>query len=364
MKRYLRNFYFTHIDREHIISRINDGRRDLKCALPGARSVSTTQKKAICEFWRPYLNGAVTKKSFDLRWFDVYNRTNIFGDKLERYIPDGYYYAVVDRFFNDPIRCKYMDDKNLYNLYFHDVNQAKTVCRKERDIYLDADYRIISREKAIELCVSTEEIILKPSISAWAGSGIKKWVAGSSGVPELEMLLDAKGPFVIQKLIRQHECLAQFNDSCVNTMRLVTLTLGGKVDVVTAVLIMGGKGAFTNHLHGGGLICGINKDGSLRPYAFDGKLQQYDTHPNGVVFADCHIIGFDRCIDLVKELAPRLICCSRLTSWDITLDQRGEPLLIEVNLGYGGVVQKAGGPVFGERTEEVLEYVVKNRCLK
>lgn len=365
MKTALRNFYFTHFDRERVISRINDGRRDLNYAMQNALPVSKEQKKTICEFWRPYLKGIVAKKAFDLHWFDVYNRTNIFGNPLEWYIPDGYYYAVLDRFFNDPIRCKYVDDKNLYNLYFHDVNQAKTVCRKERGIYLDADYHIISQKKAIDLCISAEGIILKPSVSAWAGSGIKKWVASSDSVSELETLVDSRGPFVIQELIQQHKSLAQFTDTCVNTMRLVTLTLEGwEPEVVTAVLIMGGKGAFTNHLHGGGLICGIKKDGSLLPYAFDGKLQQYDTHPSGVVFARCQIPNFDKCVSLVKELAPRLVCCSRLTSWDVTLDSRGEPLLIEVNLEYGGVVQKAGGPVFGERTEEVLKYIVKNGGLK
>lgn len=365
MKTFLRNFYFTHFDPEHIISRIHDGNSDLKGALLNARPITKEQKEMVQEFWRPYLQGFVAKKSFDIRWFDVYNRTNILGDKLELYIPDGYYYAVIDRFFNDPIRCKFMDDKNLYNLYFYDVNQAKTVCRKERDFYLDANYKIISRKEALDNCVSMGGIILKPSISAWSGSGIKKWVAGSNTVSELEVLIDSKGPFVVQELIQQHESLSQFNDSCVNTMRLVTLTVGGgSPEVITSVLIMGGRGSFTNHLHSGGLICGINPDGSLHPYAFDGKLQQYETHPNGPVFAQCYIPNFHKCVDLVKSLAPRLVSCSRLTAWDITLDKNCEPLLIEVNLDYGGVVQKAGGPIFGDHTEDLLDYIKKNGGLK
>ena len=143
-------------------------------------------------------------------------------------------------------------------------------------------------------------------------------------------------------------------------MRLITLALGGSnAEVVSAVLIMGGKGAFTNHLHGGGLICGINPDGSLRPYAFDGKLNQYAEHPNGAVFAECSIPNYHKCVDLVTTLAPRLFGSSRFTAWDVTLDERGEPLLIEANFEYGGVVQKAAGPVFGERTKEILDYIVK-----
>ena len=363
MKTSLRNFYFTHLDRERVISRIHDGERDLKAALPKAQPITKEQKETVRQFWKPYLKGLVARRSFDMRWFDVYNRTNVFGDRLECYIPDGYYYAVVDRFFNEPLRCKYMDDKNLYDLYFHDVNQAKTVCRKENGCYLDGNYAVISKAKAVAACIEAGEIILKPSVSAWVGYGIKKWVDGKDSQSVLETILDARGPFVVQQLIRQHESLAQFNDSCVNTMRLVTLSMGGGTppETVSAVLIMGGKGAFTNHLHGGGMICGINADGSLRPWAFDGNLQQYAEHPNGAVFAECRIPNFHKCVNLVTTLAPRLYGSSRLTAWDVTLDQHGEPLLIEANFEYGGIVQKAAGPVFGERTKEVLDYIAKRR---
>lgn len=357
MRSYLTNVFNNHIDAKRIIARINDGKNDLWGALPKAAPISTKQKTEIKEFWNPYVNTFVEKRAFDIRWFDVYNRTNVYDEPLKWYIPDSYFYAVVDTFFNDPTRCKYMDDKNLYNLYFHDVNQAKTICRKEQSAFLDGCYQIISKAKAINLCKESGGVILKPSVDACAGTGIRKWEAGKNSEKELEDMLEAKGPFVVQELIRQHESLARFNDSCVNTMRIVTLAMGDKVEVTTTVAIMGGKGAFTNHLHGGGLICGINADGSMRSYAFDGKLNKYDKHPCGAVFAECKIVNYHKCVDLVERLAPRLFGMSRLAAWDITLDERGEPLLIEVNLSWGGVVQKAAGPMFGARTEEVLDYI-------
>ena len=357
IKNSLIGFFNTHIDPKGIRARINDGKNDLLGALPKASLISNEQKTDIKEFWKPYVNTFVERKSFDMRWFDVYNSTNVCDEPLKWYIPDSYFYAVVDTFFNDPIRCKYMDDKNLYDLYFHDVNQAKTICRKEHGVFLDGNYQIISKSKAICLCKDSGGVILKPSVEACAGTGIKKWEIGKNGEKELEEMLDVNGSFVVQKLIHQHESLARFNDTCVNTMRIVTLAMGDKVEVTTAVAIMGGKGAFTNHLHGGGLICGINADGSMRSYAFDGKLNKYEKHPCGPVFAECKIVNYHKCVDLVKMLAPRLFGMSRLAAWDITLDEHGEPLLIEVNLHWGGVVQKAAGPMFGERTEEVLDYI-------
>lgn len=361
MKNNLKNIFNSCVDPKRIRARINDGKSDLLGALPNSNPISFEQKEDIKKFWKPYVNTFVERKSFDIRWFDVYNRTNIYEEPLKWYIPDSYFYAVVDTFFNDALRCKYMDDKNLYDLYFHDVNQAKTICRKENGDFLDNNYHIITKSKAMDLCINSGGVILKPSVEACARSGIRKWENGENGEKELEVLLNSKGPFIVQELIRQHKSLAMFNNTCVNTMRIVTLALGNTVNVITAVVIMGGKGAYTNHLHGGGLICGINKDGSLRSYAFDGKLNQYDRHPCGPVFAECSIFNYQKCVDLVVELAPRLFGMSRLAAWDITLDEYGEPLLIEVNLNWGGVVQKAAGPMFGERTEEVLNYIHQKR---
>lgn len=366
MKEALKNFIFNHIDKKHIITRIRGGKQDLKAALAKGTPITKEQEEEIRSFWKPFLNGLIEKQAFDIKWFDVYNKTNIFGHQLKHYIPDGYYYAIIDTFFNDPLRCKYMDDKNLYDLYFHDVNQAKTLCRKEGNIYLDENYNIISKQQAINICKDAGNVIIKPSVQTWAGAGIHKWSINSgensdNNEGKLTKFLGAEHSLVVQELIKQHQCLAQFNDTCVNTLRLVTLYFAGKVEVVSAVVIMGGKGALTNHLHRGGLICGIHTDGSLFHTAFDGSLNQYKQHPCGTVFAGCSIHNYQKCVDMVTELAPRLFGMSKMTAWDITLDEAGEPLLIEANFEYGGVVQKAAGPVFGDKTEEILSYIQKCR---
>lgn len=357
----LKTIFLDYIDPKHIIGRIREGQRDLNDALVHGTPVNKETLEEIREFWRPYVRSFVEKRAFDIRWFEVYNKTNIFGHQLKYYIPDGYYYAVVDTFFNDTLRCKYMDDKNLYDLYFHDVNQPKTICRKEGNIYLDGSYNIITKQQALKLCKDAGKVIIKPSVEACCGSGICKWVESENNDKILCDALNVKGSLVVQDLIKQHQCLAQFNDTCVNTLRLVTLYFDGHTELVTAVAIIGGKGALTNHLHRGGLICGINSDGSLYHTAFDGKLNQYKQHPCGPIFAECKIHNFDKCVVLVKDLAPRLLGMSKMAAWDITIDEAGEPLLVEVNFDYGGVVQKAAGPVFGDKTAEILDYIHQHK---
>lgn len=357
----IRRFLHYHIDPELIIDRYKTGKNDLLKGIDKGVKISDSQKAEILAFWKPFKSGWKEKISFDLKWFDIYNRTNIFGFDIRKYIPDSYYYCIVDSFFNDYTLCVNIDDKNLYDLFFGDINQPKTICRKEGNLFLDNKYRVISEFEAIKLCQNYEGgIILKSTIDTCAGAGISKWNSKESTIDDLKVKFNASKHLIVQELIKQHDCLSQFNDTCVNTLRIVTLLLNGEVSVVTAVVIMGGKNATTNHLHGGGIVCGIHQDGSLFHTAFDGKLNEYKYHPNGIPFESCKIINYEKCVQLVQYLAPRVSRFSKLVSWDITIDSNGEPMLIEPNLCRGGVVQIAAGPVFGERTEEVLNYVRTN----
>lgn len=340
-------------------ARCNGGRSDLIKGLPNARPIDIETKKRIEDFWKPYLHTWKQKHAFDIRWFDMYNRTNVFGFDLAHYIPDGYYYAIVDKCLTNSLDARVLDDKNLYDLYFSDVNQPATIARKIKGVYMDRNYGIITDNEAIERCVANGAVIIKPSIDALGGRGIVFWREGRNTKEELRDALANAENVVVQDLIKQHKFLAGFTNSCVNTMRIITLLWDDEVTITSAVLIMGGPTAKTNHLHGGGIVCGILLDGKLRHTAFDGKLNEYKAHPNGQVFSEVTIPNYDKCIALVKRLAPRLSGIAKLLNWDITLDENGEPLLIEVNITWGGSVQIAGGPALGEKTVEVLDYVNK-----
>ena len=78
---------------------------------------------------------------------------------------------------------------------------------------------------------------------------------------------------------------------------------------------------------------------------------------------DIKHINSDKCKELVVKLANRFLRISRLISWDLAIDDNGEPTLIEVNLCYGGtdIHQIANGPLYGDKTEEILEKVFRNR---
>jgi hypothetical protein len=360
MNNYVKRIIRGYLEDRRLKGRYREGNNDLQKGLSKGNPISWDQKKEIVDFWKPFLFNKFAKKSFDIRWFNIYNRTNVFDFDLKYYIPDGYYYRIVDVFFNDPKKAPVLDDKNLYDLYFGDAPQPKSICRKIYGIYLDADYHQISEEKAVDLCLDAGEVIIKESIESMSGSGVTYCNSSKCDKSEVRGFLSEKQCAVVQEAVKQHKVLSDFNDSCVNTLRLVTLLFEGEVQVVASVVIMGGKNAKTNHLHRGGIVCGILPNGRLRDTAFDGKLNIYKTHPNGVDFADVTLPNYEKCLSLVKFLAPRFAGVSRLISWDLTIRDNGEPVIIETNLYYGGSVQIADGPVFGELTPVVLEYIKKN----
>lgn len=340
-------------------NRYKDGANDLQKGHSKGLAINEDQKETILAFWSRYLINRETRHSFDIRWFDIYNKANLFGFELKYYIPDSFLYCVVDPFFSDYRSAQAVDDKNLYDLLFYDVKQPRTVCRKIHDSFLDPSYRIISEERAIDLCRDCGKVIIKPAIDTCAGAGLIKWDRQSDEEDSLKQAFHSDRSLVIQEYIEQHPDLSAFNPSCVNTLRLITLFFEGRVYLLSSAVIMGGENAVTNHLHRGGLICGILENGRLRPVAFDGRLNQYERHPNGIIFSECCIPGYSECVDIVKRIAPRMSQTSKLISWDFTIDRSGNPVLIETNLSWGGSIQLATGPLLGDLTPEVFDYMLK-----
>lgn len=357
LKNNINRFLFSH---SVFKPRYLDGDRDLQKALKNVtQPVSADIKAGIMDFWNPILErgGSWAKKSFDIKWFDVYNTTNIDGHKLEYYMPDSYFYCIVDARLSNYREARVMDDKNMYDLYFPEIKQPITVGRIENGLFLNNDYNLVTEDYILSACKEQERVIIKPAVGACAGAGIVYWDSSHSSVEELRRIFKDYQYAIIQSVAKQHKVLADFNDSSVNTLRIVTLIFNGEVHAVSSVVIMGAKGAKTNHLHRGGLVCGILEDGQLRSTAFDGQLHRYEAHPNGIRFADVKIPNYEKCVDIVKKMAPRFSKVTKLISWDITLDAEANPLLIETNLSWGGLCQTANGPIFGGLTPEVLDYV-------
>lgn len=297
-------------------------------------------------------------------WFGYYNsiERETKGSFDARYIPLDIEYSYIDDWFNDTNAALVIDDKNMYDLYFHDVNMPTTVGRVISRQYFDKNYQTISLQTIIENCQSVKHVILKPAVNTSAGHGIAFW-NDDEGMEALEKLLAKRDNIIIQTLIRQHEEIKKIYPESVNSIRIVTCFINGETRVLSSVIRMGQDGNKLDNASRGGLFCGINDDGTLKKYAYSKNGVACTTHPQGAVFAECRIPNFDKCKKMVIRLSNRFLRISKLISWDLAMGEDGEPVLIEVNLCYGGtdIHQIANGPLFGDITDEVLNGVFKQQ---
>jgi len=320
--------------------------------------LSKEQRDEILSFWKPFRN-----ISGEMKWFEFYNSTCQDKSLLKYYIPESVYYTQVDTFFTIPRRAEAIDDKNLYDLFFPDVKMPATVVRKANGVLLDTDYQVIDISRALELCKRQGSVISKEARESAGGYGLRFFDFPACSDEEFTRWLQTCGDVNIQEIIQQHQVLNQLHDKSINSLRIMSLVLDGEVRIISAVLRMGKDGARVDNASSGGLACGIREDGRLREFAFDKTGARYASHPQGAVFKDFQLVGYDKCCDIIRAKAGRMCNASRLVSWDFAIDPQGDPVLIEVNLTYGGVTihQMCNGPIFGDKTEEILSMVYHSR---
>ena len=339
--------------------RMKVAKRTLMIKLDNLSPLSDTQKREILDFWKPYRD-----VSSEMQWFEFYNWCSDGKADIKRYIPDSIHYAEVDFFFTDPRRSYELDDKNLYDMFFHDVRMPRTVMRKCKGQLLDKDYHVITIDQAVELCRQEGYVISKPARNTEGGKGIH-FIDFSKENAEEELRRCLLYPYdlIVQEVIKQHDAINKLYDQSINSLRIMSIMLDGKVHIVSAVLRMGRDGAKVDNTSHGGLAIGITPEGKLRETAFDKTGKKYLKHPQGAVFKDYPLVGYDRCEALIRSLAGRLVSTTSLVSWDLAIAPDGEPMIVEVNLTFGGVNihQMCNGPIFGDMTEEILSKVYLGR---
>jgi len=295
-------------------------------------------------------------------WLRFYNSIERGEDRSfdPRYLPLDIQYCFIDDWFNNTQEALMLDDKNWYDLFFFDVNRPKTIARIIGHAYFDPEYNNITLDEVVERCVSEKQVILKPTVDSSGGRGIEFW-DNSQSQEVLKNFLQKHNNYVIQSIIRQNEEINKIYPHSVNSIRIVTCNYEGTTSVLSAVIRMGVDGNKLDNASKGGLFCGIDENGRLRKYAYTKYGDTFSTHPQGAVFADCHIPNYDKCKELVIRLSNRFLRISRLISWDLAIDENGEPTLIEVNLCYGGtdIHQIANGPLYGNKTEAILDKVFR-----
>ena len=296
-------------------------------------------------------------------WFELAGSRDHVMDP--RYIPSDLYYLELLPYINNLHFSMAAEDKNYLDMRFYDVKQAKTVCRRMAGEYYNDRMEPIEAGDAVRLCRRHDgELFIKPSLYTGYGRGIQKFdPSGCADDRIMEIFKETGANFIVQEKIRQHASLASLNPDSVNTIRILSLFMDGSVYIPNMYLRAGVPG--TSHV-----LVGSEYNAEILP---DGRVSQKLCFDEGcwisnskekIIDEDFEIPGIDRLCALVRRLHPRL-GQFRWIGWDLTVDEDGDPLLIEFNTEPGDSAQRVcGRPLFGDMTDRVLEDYFFDRSLE
>ena len=144
-----------------------------------------------------------------------------------------------------------------------------------------------------------------------------------------------KGGFVAEELIIQAKELSAVNASSVNTMRVITIRMDDRVEILPCVWRVGQGGKCVDNGGSGGIFCILDDNGVVVKTA-DEKGRAYEIHPDSKV----PLIGFQvpryqEAKEFARELTT-VVPDNRYCGWDIALTENGW-ILQEAN-SHGGIV--------------------------
>lgn len=279
-----------------------------------------------------------------------------------RFVSDEYYYPVLLRALNPAASAATYEHKAYYMLYYNKIPQPRMFVNRIKGIWYDGNYSIITEKEALGILKACGQFIIKPTHDSCQGKNVKKI---SSDDKKLEQVIGAYGnDFITQEVLQQSEVTSRFNPASLNSFRLTTLNINGKVSLCTILFRCGQGDTPVDNGGAGGLMAGVTDQGALTDFAFDKNYQRFSETKMGVKFGGVIIPNMANIVEEVKLWHSKYMIHSGIVGWDIALDAKNNPVMIEVNLMYPGIQFEQlciGKPLFGDRTQEVIDYFVKQQ---
>lgn len=282
----------------------------------------------------------------DTTWHHLYAVAN--GLKHVEYIPENLFYHKIEPQMTLSDFQPIFSNKSAFHRFLN-IDSCDYLYKIKGRLY-DSDFCAIVNLELIE----DEDYIIKDITGSQGGSGIEK----VAGIKELKKSILNRDNVVIQKNIIQHTDLMRLNDSSLNTIRIMTLSLADQVYVLSSVLRIGKSGAIVDNFSSGGYTIGIDHLGQTKTNLFDSAFKSYkDYKPdNGELVSGIKIPKFNEILSLLDQLHKKIPFFG-LISWDVTVDVNENIIVLEMNVKEQGINihQLCNGPLFGELTEKVLK---------
>lgn len=307
-------------------------------------------------------------KKIPLTWHKSYTAYTGRFDKY--YFPEILYIPEFERYMNyNQSLANVLEDKNLLYVFAKasNVRMPRMYLSCQAGIYKDAENKVLDFEKACALISNIGVCFANPSIGTDSGRGCEVYclVNGTdtkSGKTSGMLLKDLGKNFTIQERLVCHESIRKIYDGSVNTFRIMTYRWKNQIIVAPIIMRIGRGGSYLDNAHAGGMFIALSDDGTLHKTAFTEFKEEFVEHPDSKLkFEGYRIPLLPNVVDAVKRMHYSLPAIG-VINWDMTLDESGQPVLIEANVNGGSIwlFQMAHGcGVFGERTPEILRWLHK-----
>lgn len=341
---------------DHIFLPMRLKKKNSEIPMTPRQKLSVEEKKKVKD-----LLGPLCQKS-TIRCYEFYKGYGCGFSEL--YSPNDFYF-LAECLMNKTWANSFLSHKCCLKYFIPKKNRPLTIVQNIDGHLMDMNDEIISIDQAIGLLEDAKVFFYKNAINTGGGVGVYKVdvdkIIGNKS-DYFKELLDGKD-FIVQSPVKQSRTMSQFNSSSVNTIRVLSLNLYNRCTILSSFIRMGGKGSVVDNLHGnsGGVLVGIDDKGNLSPWGINQYYEKQDQAPSGVMFQGITINAYNSVKDFVIS-AHKNIKEVNLIGWDIAIDENDNPIVIEINLGSADIAahQVFNGPVFGERTAEVIDYVKDN----
>lgn len=308
-------------------------------------------EKAHVQYWKPF------RRKANLATLRVGN--NVSGRCDPRFVPEEVMETDIEPTLNATPAVEYLTYKSNYNHWFPEGLFPMDYLHNIDGEWYDHDLHSVSMDQFRAIAGKLDyPVVLKPNRDSHGGKNV--FFPKSS--EELMEMIAGKKNVLIQEKIIQHPFFNQFNPHGINSVRvnLYRSVVDNRLHVVNVAMRMGVGGSLDN-LTSGGIGVMIRPDGVMDGYALTGKGIRILEHPDTGLTFDKQIPDFEALKKMAVRIASKIFY-ARIICLDTCYDSEGQWRMIEVNLNGTTLMfaQFHGDPFFGEFTDEVREYCLKN----
>ena len=270
-------------------------------------------------------------------FFDFLYEYKFNGTYLQDYIQYGFIYKTsVERkryivfgkllemmkICNNPKNRYIFDQKNIFDQYF-----SKYLCRT----YLDT--KKATFEEFANFIHNKDNFFAKQP-NGMFGTGVEKVFI--KNISDCKKLYDEykKQGILCEETLTQCKEMREFNDTSINTLRIVTLRdIHGDVHIMGGLLRVGRKGKIADNFHHMGIAAYLDPIGIVCTTGVDKNNHRYIVHPDSrKVIVGFRIPIWDKVCATVKE-AAQVVPDVRYIGWDVVITEDYNVALVEGNPG-------------------------------